>query len=385
MDSVRSSSRHTFEARADADYGTRLQEWERTSASMLPALAVERIRTWLWAGNVDARLSLSRCGLRDLPPLPANVRVLSVNNNRDLKKVDRSWPAGLESLDASNCDLRQLPDWPLTLNYLNLTRNRSLAELPPPLGTKLEAVHLDFCGFRQLPASWPGSLRSLSASHCQLQEFPHGLPWGVLVVNVEGNQLTALPNMPLSLEKLNVAHNAIADLGIHLMTLEGCRINWLGNPVSVQQAEGMRAQAEAPGYRGPTITFCPVGSVQWATVPANRRPDTAPLPRIPQLQDGVREDDHVLPHMNHLFSSEEQPGTVGLSAKEQEALSVKEQQFLHDLAAILRAGPEEKRIRLLAMTPKQRFAFLTGGLPANDFIATIMKRYFPADSRNTWF
>jgi len=274
MDVIHPVPRQASPAQADADYEDCLRAWERTSASDKPAKVARKIRAWLQAGNANARLLLWDCGLRDLPPLPVTVRVLDIGSNRNLQRVDMPWPPALERLDASACDLRALSVLPPTLKYLDLSNNGTLAELPEPLPAALEEVNFNFCGFRHLPAVWPSSLQTLRASHCELSGFPHGLPYGMRTVTVVFNKLTSLPDMPLGLKTLDASFNSITHFDGNLWALEDCNIKWQGNPVNAEQAQEILARAEAPGYRGPTITFDPPWNPPWThesvTVPARR-------------------------------------------------------------------------------------------------------------------
>jgi Leucine-rich repeat (LRR) protein len=116
MDTIHSvPPRHTLPAQADADYEARLQAWERTSTSKDPAKAAGEIRAWLRAGDASEKLDLSYCDLRDIPPLPATVRELSLSGNYELQRAETAWPPGLEYLDASVCDLRVLSALPPVL------------------------------------------------------------------------------------------------------------------------------------------------------------------------------------------------------------------------------------------------------------------------------
>lgn len=190
--------------------------WERKAT--LPgerrAMALDCMKNWLGADDVQAPLDLSEFGLSSLPPLPPGITALDVSGNR-LQRLPKELPASLQHLDVST----------------NL-----LARLPKKL---------------------PAGLKTLDASKNRLTALPAKLPDSLASIYVGSNRLTRLPSqLPAALKILDAADNNLTTLPVGIVELPStCRIIATDNPIRQQDLDAVMKTIRADGYVGPHISL----------------------------------------------------------------------------------------------------------------------------------
>ncbi|HTJ98900.1 MAG TPA: hypothetical protein VL522_04700 [Bordetella sp.] len=128
------------------------------------AEACRRVEKALTEPDSGGKLDLSNLGLREAPPILANVVELDLSGNR----------------------LTSLPPLPCTIKKLFLARNQ----------------------LKTLPAELPQDLSVLHVAHNDLSALPDTLPPSLVSIHAQGNALQALPaNMPRSLHIMDVCCN----------------------------------------------------------------------------------------------------------------------------------------------------------------------------------
>jgi len=155
--------------------------------------------------------------LTTLPDLPQSLNLLFCGFN-ELTELP-SLPLGLTRLDCDTNHLSSLPTLPSTLRILSCENNR-LTELPELSHTVL----VDFrCGIYPVDGNFPSynqitvmpelplTLELLECYDNQLTSLPT-LPPGLTMLFCAGNKLTALPDLPLGLKKLWCAENQLSSL-----------------------------------------------------------------------------------------------------------------------------------------------------------------------------
>jgi len=184
------------------------QERNAGKSSTAMAIALQRIQQCR-----DKRLDLSKLGLTELPPLPADLIMLRCDSNEltSLPELPPSLrilhchsnqlsslpelPPFLESLSCSHNHISSLPSLPSTLTQLVCIRNY-LTSLPP-LPHSLEELCFDNNYITQLH-TLPPHLTSLSCCRNQLTALP-SLPDGLHSLFCFANPLETFPDLPSSL------------------------------------------------------------------------------------------------------------------------------------------------------------------------------------------
>ncbi|WP_245324084.1 NEL-type E3 ubiquitin ligase domain-containing protein [Bradyrhizobium stylosanthis] len=175
--------------------------------------AARRIRAWVEAGDVYARLELPRLGLTTLPAaFPPGLQSLDVSDN-DLVHLPDTLPAGLRALGASDNRLTSLPDMlPIGLQSLEIGGNL-LSRLPETLPENLWTLGVCSCRLTSLPDTLPAGLQNLDVRGNLLTSLPNTLPTGLQTLAVGGNQLTSLPeSLPPDLQELEADGNRLTSL-----------------------------------------------------------------------------------------------------------------------------------------------------------------------------
>ncbi|WP_368566204.1 NEL-type E3 ubiquitin ligase domain-containing protein [Pseudoxanthomonas sp. UTMC 1351] len=204
-----------------------LQAWvDRAEPGERRAEAADQIRN-MQQGILD----LAHLQLRDLPPLPADLRWLKCQDNA-LAQLP-ALPARLELLICSNNPLDSLPALPKALLILNVSD----------------------CPLTALPAL-PTNLRTLRAAQCQLTSVPPRWPANLGVLDFEGNRIAYLDQIPARILQCNLSNNLLTALPSNVQHLDrGGRLHLEGNPLSAHALEQLSQLRNDPRYVGPDITF----------------------------------------------------------------------------------------------------------------------------------
>jgi len=160
-------------------------------------------------------------------------------------KAARALPSEAElvynySPDTQECAITRLDGQDIVLNLIGLNLQ---GELPLPPQLMVTKLH---CSYNQLTAlpDLPVSLTRLYCGRNKLTAL-HDLPVSLTVLNCESNQLTALPDLPVSLTKLYCRYNkltALPELPTSLIKL------WCGNNklTALPELPASLAQLECP-------------------------------------------------------------------------------------------------------------------------------------------
>ncbi|CAM3778167.1 NEL domain-containing protein [Bordetella sputigena] len=161
-------------------------------------------------GRWSAKVDLSRRGLDSVPPLPRDIKVLSLSGNpiRDWSHL----PEGLTALYAERTEMTALPArLPPGLTHLDVSRNW-LRGAPLSLPAGLLRLDIRQNGLTALPRL-PAGLKELVISENNLAVLPEGLPRGLRLLDVSNNMLIRFPaDLPEGLKVLLAANNRLAQL-----------------------------------------------------------------------------------------------------------------------------------------------------------------------------
>lgn len=215
-------------------------------------------------------LNLFCLGLRDLPPLPPQIKTLHVSNNKltelpmlpdGLTRLDCKQnrltnlpvlPAGLKHLDAYHNKLTALPFLPDALEILRCGGNNitCLTYLPSSL-KELSILYNELTELIELPAG----LEILFCNNNQLRSLPC-LPDSIIVVNVEFNQLNELPAIPAGVTHLCCRNNQLTRVPESLAHGISRWIDLQNNPLSERTLRALYQMANMPENEdGPVILF----------------------------------------------------------------------------------------------------------------------------------
>jgi hypothetical protein len=115
-------------------------------------------------------------------------------------------PDGRGKLDLSNLGLREAP--PLLANVVELDLSGNRLTGLPPLPCTIEKLFLRRNQLKTLPAALPQGLTTLHVAHNDLSALPDTLPDSLVSIHAQGNALHALPaSMPRSLHVIDVCCN----------------------------------------------------------------------------------------------------------------------------------------------------------------------------------
>jgi hypothetical protein len=167
--------------------------------------------------------------LPDLSGLPSGLKVLRIRR-AGLSKLPRL-PAGLKTLDVADNALTSLHGLP-RLETLNISHN--------PLGDQLDFfaeglkdLTADAAELTRLPVL-PDTLERLSVRENYLTALP-ALPPRLCHLNAYQNRLTEIPEeLPLTLERADFANNNLSRLPAAIANLAGCDVYLEGNPIARQ-------------------------------------------------------------------------------------------------------------------------------------------------------
>ncbi|HTK00053.1 MAG TPA: NEL-type E3 ubiquitin ligase domain-containing protein, partial [Bordetella sp.] len=225
--------------------------------------------------SARTRVNLSHRGLDSIPPLPGDIKTLSISNNpiRDWRNL----PEGLMVLNARAMRMYELPaDLPAGLRELDVSDNQlgdSSLVLPPNL------VRLNL-GRNRLPAvpDLPNSLQELMIHENNLETLPAALPRGLELLDVSNNALTRLPvHLPPDLQVLHAGHNRLEELPALPATLEELDVSW----------NHLRALPDLPD----TLRILEGGANALEELPADLPPDLelllVPRNRLRRLPDDL--------------------------------------------------------------------------------------------------
>lgn len=195
------------------------------------AVAVERMKTWVAAGDPDRPLDLSGLELRSLPEvLPAGLRHFVVSNNQltylkvpeGVKTVDASdnrletlrLSTGVKTVNVNNNRLQTL-DLPKGLRTLDISDNR-VEGLKLHEGLKL--LNIANNRFQEL-ADTPTTLKRLDFSGNQLRSPPRCHD-ALEIFRANKNKLTSLPLEKKGLKEVVVDGNRLTTLPLYWSELE---------------------------------------------------------------------------------------------------------------------------------------------------------------------
>jgi hypothetical protein len=258
--------------------GLTLDAWVNAAAEGENRLeAAARIRAS--AGDLD----LSRLGLRQLPPLPADLCKLDCSAN-NLVEV-QALPAGLKYFIGKHNPLSHLSGLPSSLEYLEVS-DCPLTALPP----------------------LPSNLRILDANWCALTSVPSAWPEGLLILSLDGNQIAAVPSLPTTpgLIRCRLNDNALTALPGNLNELpSSCELELRGNRFAGEALEWL-SQLNSADYNGPQISF----SIE----DSHETPGARPLPEAVGAWYAWNPLEAGAEASQHWGSFADQPGAIEFSA-----------------------------------------------------------------------
>ena len=208
------------QAMLDKRYRSELGAWVESAAPTERAdhqEAERMINAYLEAPAKQTRsIRLLHLGLSTLPPLPADLLVLSVAFNR-LTVLPEHLPQGLQELNVSHNHLTALPEHlPQALQKIYGYSNQLIA-LPEHLPQGLQMLDVRSNALTALPEHLPQALQRLDVSVNQLTALPKNLPQSLQVLTVFNNKVTAFPeHLPQGLRKLDVTWNNLTALPKHM-------------------------------------------------------------------------------------------------------------------------------------------------------------------------
>lgn len=125
-----------------------------------------------------------------------------INQTCDLPEL----PPNLKELHCSYCKFTRLPVLPTKLNML-FCMDCKLSELPD-LPASLQYLRIHNNPIKTLPAL-PAELTCLDIHGCELTHLPLSLPKHLEELDVRDNNLTSIPDVPCTVEFLNICDNPI--------------------------------------------------------------------------------------------------------------------------------------------------------------------------------
>jgi hypothetical protein len=174
---------------------------------------VQALRNVPGAGAPGLALDLSDLHLRDIPPLPADVHTLRIQNNpindwrnlpRNLRALRASrtggiaelldqLPSGVRDLDISDNVLDAIPGHRLPRGLVRFAANGNL--------------------LREVPAGLPATLRQLMLSDNLITTWPAELPRDLRLLHLAGNRLLSVSSrLPPDLEQLDLSRNILRSI-----------------------------------------------------------------------------------------------------------------------------------------------------------------------------
>lgn len=184
-------------------------------------------------------LTVKTLRVTNLPPIPPNLRTLTLENVRDLTVIPQL-PDSVHYLRSHvNPNLQTITNLPNQLAFLHVkyTSIQTLGPLPNTIHT----LYVESNQINQIQGDLPASLRTIHIKQNELPNFPStancpqlrslGIsdnqlteigPFGpgLETIGLKNNRLTALPDLPPALEVLNVHNNQLTALPALPATLE---------------------------------------------------------------------------------------------------------------------------------------------------------------------
>lgn len=134
----------------------------------------------------------------------------------NLLTIPSRLPPNLRRLYCEGNYLTYLPELPQTLEYLHCSENNSL-ELPDKLPESLNDLECCWILMENGPPKFPERLKLLSCRSNEIVRFDKdALPRGLEYLDIGGNELTELPDLPDGLLDLHADTNAITKLPLVL-------------------------------------------------------------------------------------------------------------------------------------------------------------------------
>jgi Leucine-rich repeat (LRR) protein len=174
---------------------------------------VHALRNVPGAGAPGLALDLSGLRLGDIPPLPADVHTLRIDNNpiHDWRNLPRNLRALRASRTGGIAEL--LDHLPSGVRDLDLSDN-VLDTIP---GNRLPRGLVRFAAngnlLTEVPAGLPDSLRHLTLSDNVIATWPADLPRALRVLRLAGNRLRSVSSrLPPDLDQLDLSRNMIRSI-----------------------------------------------------------------------------------------------------------------------------------------------------------------------------
>lgn len=142
-----------------------------------------------WRRGETSYVDLSNLGLKKLPALPNDIKILDISNNY-IETIEH-FPNQLQTLYARNNCLKTLPPFPSSLLYLYISNNE-LVELPP----------------------LPKSIRILRCENNQLTEIPFSIEnkFNLNTLRVYNNPLPKSLQIETELRSYNIQTDSATDI-----------------------------------------------------------------------------------------------------------------------------------------------------------------------------
>jgi Leucine-rich repeat (LRR) protein len=202
---------------------------------------VKYIERWKELNDPDEHMSICFASITSLPPLPENLKSLSIKGSNVKEIPEGQLPSTLEYLDVSHTPLEKLPQLPPNLKELMAIE--IYCEEFPPFPPSLQKVVCFYTPLKRLPElpegfeefdcddaklktvpRLPKSLRKFKVGKCkEVPEFQEGLE----SLKIGFPDITEWPtNLPKSLKKLDIYCPLVKDIPNLGENLEHLELNW---------------------------------------------------------------------------------------------------------------------------------------------------------------
>ena len=148
------------------------------------------------------------CDLTSLPALPSNISTLEVNSNS--LTVLPTLPSNLYKLEANNNNISVLPALPSNMGTLYVKNNNltSITNLPNTMSATGLGINLDNNQLTQIP-NFPISVGKILINDNMLTDLPILPVSSLAMLQLENNNLSCLPELPSTIQSLNLDNNPI--------------------------------------------------------------------------------------------------------------------------------------------------------------------------------
>ncbi len=142
----------------------------------------------------------------------------------------------LEIINVSQNALTEFPTFPDSVKEIYISHNINFSVLDKPFPSSLNIFKAYESGIDEISAQLPAGLELLDLSGNNLSEVPN-LPLCVVSVNLSNNQLVELSDIPDSVEYLDVSHNRLSEIPKDLLEDKKLEIIYDNNFIHVENSK----------------------------------------------------------------------------------------------------------------------------------------------------